>query len=53
MAASYPTSTTRPSAFSGPALTYDRDLEFLFDYGNDKSPEQLYYRCPDRKPRNR
>jgi len=40
-------------AFSGPALTYDRDLGFLFDYGNDKSPEQLYYRCPDRKPRNR
>ena len=42
-------------AFMAPdtALTYDSDQGFLFDYGNDKSLEQLYFRCPIRKPRRR
>jgi hypothetical protein len=35
----------------GMALTYAEGLDFLFDYGNDADPEQLYYRCPVRKPR--
>jgi len=35
------------------ALTYEKGLDFLFDYGNDADPEQIYYRCPDRKPRKR
>ena len=39
--------------FSDPALTYDRDFGILFDYGNDRSPEQLYYRCPAHKPKTR
>ncbi len=35
------------------ALTYDPNLGFLFDWGNDKSSEQIYYRCPAQKPRTR
>jgi hypothetical protein len=27
------------------ALTHE-GLDFLFDYGNDADPEQIYYRCP-------
>ena len=35
------------------ALTYAEGPDFLFDYGNDADPEQLYYRCPARTPRGR
>ena len=38
---------------SDKALTYDSDQGFLFDYGNDKSPEQLYYRRPTRELKRR
>ena len=37
----------------GTALTYAEGLDFLFDYGNDADPEQIYHRCLARKSRER
>jgi hypothetical protein len=35
------------------ALTYKRFQDFLFDYGKDTDREQVYFRCPARRPRER
>ncbi len=39
--------------FGTQALTYNREDGVLYDYGTASGPEQMYYRCPARKPRER